>query len=90
VTGFYRDARLGLGDIPPAFLKPAEKAALAAASRERHPALAADARFVRGKPIDSRSVFGPGGISAVVCADGKRRTVVEMVKDADRKVGKRA
>jgi hypothetical protein len=27
----------------------------------------------------------PAGISAVVCADGVRRTVVEMIKDAEAK-----
>jgi hypothetical protein len=29
----------------------------------------------------------PSGISAVVCADGVRRTVVEMVKEAEAKEG---
>lgn len=74
MAAFYRDARLALGDIPPAFLKPAEKASLEEARRVHPPVIEALDRFVLGKP---------SGISAVICADGKRRTVEQMVKEAE-------
>jgi hypothetical protein len=47
------------------------------------PKSAPDPRLVRLPVVDAFARFvrsTPGGIVAVVCADGKRRTVAEMTK----------